>query len=245
MQTCRPLSFFWTSTTVLHHALWLGHIMPESNISCRCAWTSSTNGGGFCLNYSLNRTSLVTLITCLVEWVQLSSQGSREKMSWYSARSKWAESASSGSQEPKPLNSNFLNSFSCLCSVVNFRVWLPWASSNAYIMPGHTCGSGTQLAATTLATGIFFFRVWGYTILFLTMMATLLLPLQFWCKHSVSSNLGAVVLHQHVGHESSHSTLHQWMQSSSVHVYSGWEDINHFAISCGDTSSYSVGSSTL
>ena len=30
---------------------------------------------------------LVTLITCLVEWVQLSLQGSKEKMSWYSARS--------------------------------------------------------------------------------------------------------------------------------------------------------------
>ena len=51
---------------------------------------------------------------------------------------------------------NFSNSFSCLCSVVIFGVWIPWASSNVSIMPGYICGSGTQLAAITLATGIFF-----------------------------------------------------------------------------------------
>ena len=36
MQKCRPPSFFWTSTTTLHHALWLGQIAPESNISLKC-----------------------------------------------------------------------------------------------------------------------------------------------------------------------------------------------------------------
>ena len=84
MQKCRLLSFFHTSTTVLHQTLWLGHIIPESNISQRCVWTSSTNGGGICLNHSLNEASSVTLITCSVEWVQLA--GFYGKMSWYLAR---------------------------------------------------------------------------------------------------------------------------------------------------------------
>ena len=176
MQKCRLPSFFQTNTTALHHTLWLDQIMPESNISHRCAWTSSTNGGGIYLNCSLNRASLVTLITCLLEWLQLSSQGSKEKM-WYSARSEWAESACSGNQDPKLLKSNFLNSFSCLCPAVSFSVWMSWALSNASIMPGHTCSSGTQLGATTLTTGIFFCMVWHYAVLLLTTMATFLLPL--------------------------------------------------------------------
>ena len=46
MQKCRLPAFSQTSTTVLHHTLWLGQIVPESNISCRCAWTSTTNGRG-------------------------------------------------------------------------------------------------------------------------------------------------------------------------------------------------------
>ena len=177
MQKCRLLSFFWTSTTALHHILWLGWIVPESNISHRCAQTSSTNGEGICLICSLNGVSSVTLITCSITWGQPSSQGSKEKMLWYSVRSEWAESASSGGQDPKPLKSNFSNRFSCLCSVVIFGIWMPWVSSNASIMPGHICSSGTWLAATTLATGILFFRVWGYAILFLTMTVTHLLPL--------------------------------------------------------------------
>ena len=177
MQKHSFLSFFQTNTTVLHHALWLGWIVPESNISYRCAQTSSTNGRGISLNCSLNGTSSVTLIRCLVKWLQPSSQDSKEKMSWYSARSEWAKFASSSDQDPKLLKSNFSNSFSCLCSVVSLCVWMPWASSNVSIMPDHTCSSGTWLAATTLTTGIFFFRVWGYAILFLTTMATFLLPL--------------------------------------------------------------------
>ena len=151
--------------------------MPISNISHRSAQTFSTNSRGICLNHSLNGVSSVTLITWSVKWVQLSSQGSKEKMLCYSARSGWAGSDSSGDQDPKPLKFNFSNSFSCLFSMVSFCVWMPWASSNASVMPDHICGSGTQLAATTLATQTFFFRVWGYTILFLTTMATFLLPL--------------------------------------------------------------------
>ena len=177
MQNDRLPSFFQTNTTLLHHMLWLGWMVSDSNISHRCAQTSSTNGGGICLNQSLNGASSVTLITCSVKWIQPSSHGSKEKMLWYSVRSEWAELASSGSQDPKLLYSNFSNSFSCLCPVFSFCVWVPWASTNVSIMPDHICGSGTQLAATTFTTGIFFFRVWGCAILFLTMTAALLLPL--------------------------------------------------------------------
>ena len=177
MQTIYVDSFFQTNTTTLHHVLWLGWIVPESNISHKSAWTSSTNGGGICLNHSLNGTSSVTLITCFVEWVQLSLQGSREKMSWYSSRRDWAESASSGGQDPNSLKFNFSNSFSCLCSAVSYCGWMPRALSKASIIPGIICGSGTWLAATTLATRTFFFNIWGYAILFLTTAVVLLLPL--------------------------------------------------------------------
>ena len=94
MQKCRPQSFFQTNSTALHHALWLGWITPESNISHKCVWTSSTNSRKICLNHPLNRKSSVTLITCLVEWVQLSSLVSKEKMLWYSAKRDWTESTS-------------------------------------------------------------------------------------------------------------------------------------------------------
>ena len=177
IQKHRLPSFFQTSSTALHHTLYLRQIMPESDISHRCAQPSSTNGGGMCLNFSWNGASSVTLITCSVIWVQLSSQGSKEKMSWYSAKSEWVDSTRSRDHDSKLLNSNFSNSFCYLCSVVSFCVWMPWASSNSSIMPGYTCSSGNQLEATTLTTGIFFFRVWGYDVLFLITMAISLLPL--------------------------------------------------------------------
>ena len=88
MQKCRPPSFFQTKTTALHHMLWLEQIAPESIISQKCVWTS-TNGRGIPLNHSLNGVSSVTLITCVMEWVQPSSLGSREKTSWYLAKRVW------------------------------------------------------------------------------------------------------------------------------------------------------------
>ena len=126
IQKCRPLSFFWTSTTALHYALWLGQIIPECNIS-------STNAGGICLKHSLNGVSSVTLITCLVEWVQPSSLGCREKTSWYLAKRDWAEAPSLGGQDSNPLRSNSSSNFSCLCFMVSLGTWRPGASSNASI----------------------------------------------------------------------------------------------------------------
>ena len=119
----RPPSFSWTNTTALHHTLLVGWIAPESNISCRCMQTSSTSGGGICLNCSLNRVLLVTLITCSVEWVQPSSLGSKEKTLWCSAKRDWVEFTRSDCQESNPLKSSSLNNFSCHCFTVNFGGW--------------------------------------------------------------------------------------------------------------------------
>ena len=85
MQKHRPLSFLHSNTTALHHGLWLGHIVPTSNISFTCAWTSSTIGGRILWNLSLKGSSSMILISCFTRSVQPNSPGSMEKMAWYSA----------------------------------------------------------------------------------------------------------------------------------------------------------------
>ena len=123
MQKCRLPSFFHTSTMALHQALRLGLMALDSNISFRWFLTSSTIGGGIHLNHSLKGVLLVTFIVCSVEWVQPSSNGSNENMSWYSARSQWAAFANSGAHESRPLKSSSLNSLPCLCLTFSFGVW--------------------------------------------------------------------------------------------------------------------------
>ena len=79
IQKCKPPSFFLTSTTVLHQALWLVLMAPNSSISFRWFLTSSTIGGGIRLKHSLNGVSSVTLMVCSVEWVHPSSAGVQRK----------------------------------------------------------------------------------------------------------------------------------------------------------------------
>ena len=62
IQKCRPPSIFLTNTTALHHALWLGLIVPDSSISHKWLWTSSASGRGIHLNCSLKGVSSVTFI---------------------------------------------------------------------------------------------------------------------------------------------------------------------------------------
>ena len=73
MQKCRLPSFFLTSTTALHQVLWLGLMAPDSNISLRWFLTSSTIGGGICLNHSLKGVSSSHLYSmlCRVSAAQL------------------------------------------------------------------------------------------------------------------------------------------------------------------------------
>ena len=79
--------------------------------------------GNICLNHSLKGVSSVTFIVCSVEWVQPNSLGSNENMLWYSAKSQWVVSASSGGQESNPLKSSSSNNFPCYCLTVNLGVW--------------------------------------------------------------------------------------------------------------------------
>ena len=168
IQKCKLPSFFHTNTMALHHAHWLGLMAPDSNISFKWFLTSSTNGSGICLNRSLKGLSSVTFIICSLEWVQPNSAGSNENMSWYLARRQQAASASSGVHKSRPLKSNSLNNFPCLCLTVSLGVWESLDSS----APSTNCsplgGSGTGDAATTLATGVFFWRVCEYAVLFHT-----------------------------------------------------------------------------
>ena len=145
----------------LHHAPWLGQIAPDSSFSLRWFQTSSTKGGGICLNCSLKGVSSITLIVCLVEWMQPNSVGSNEKTLWYSAKSQQAASASSGGHKSNPLRSSSSNSFPFLCLTVNWNVWGFWGPSSPSHKLVSISGSGTAIVATALATRVFFWRVWG------------------------------------------------------------------------------------
>ena len=173
------------------------------NISCRCVQISSTNSRVIHLNGSLNGVLSVTLITCSVEWVQPSLLGSKEKM-WYSARKDWVESASLGGQDSNPLKSSSLKNFSCLCFTVILGIWRPWVLSNASITPVCIGGSGTHMAVTALTMGVFFLKIWGYPILFLTTTGTFLLPLCNSVYYPVLLGPEIRAHPQHVGPESSH-----------------------------------------
>ena len=81
-QKCSDPSFFLTNTTALHHGDWLGCIAPTSSISQSEVHTSSKDGGGICLNHSLNGSLSVMWISCLIALVQPSSFPSNKKMLW-------------------------------------------------------------------------------------------------------------------------------------------------------------------
>ena len=109
-----------------------------------------------------------------MEWAQPNSTGSNENTS-YLAKSQQAASASSEAQESRPLKSNSSNNLPCLCLMVSLGVWGLWdalAPSSKCISSG---GLGTGDAATTLATGVFFWRVCEYAVLFLTTTTAFLL----------------------------------------------------------------------
>ena len=144
---------------VLHQALWLGLMAPDSNISFKWFLTSSTIGGGICVNLSLKGVLSVTFIICSVGWVQPNSARSNENMSWYLARSWQVASASSGVHESRLFKSNSSNNLPCLCLTVGSGVWESWdlPTFSSYFSPFG--GSGTGDAATALTMGVFFQRV--------------------------------------------------------------------------------------
>ena len=123
----------------------------------------------------------MTFIICSMEWVQPNSARSNENTSLYLARSWWAVSTSSGTQESRPLKSNSTSNLPCLCLTLSLGVWGSWDSS----APSRNCsfsgGLGTGDVATALATRVFFQRVYEYAVLFLTTETAFLLP----CLNSV------------------------------------------------------------
>ena len=176
IQKWKPPSFFQTNTMVLHQALWLGLIVPDSNISFKWFLTSSTNDGGIYLNHSLKGVSSVTFIICSVEWVQPNSAGSNKNTSWYSAMSWQAASSSARVHESRLLKSNLSNKFPCLCLTVSLGVWESWDSSAPSCNCSPLGGSGTGNATTTQITGVFLQRVCKYVVLFHTTTTAFLLP---------------------------------------------------------------------
>ena len=143
----------------LHKALWLSLVVPDPNISFKWFWTSSTIGSGIHLNHSLKGVLSVTFILCSVEWVQPNSAGSIENMLWYSAWSQQAVSASYGAHKSRPLKSNLSNNLPCLCLTVSLEEWESGDLSAPFCNCSPSGDLGTGNAATTLATGVFFWRV--------------------------------------------------------------------------------------
>ena len=99
----------------------------------------------------------------------------------YLARSQQAVSISSGVQESRPLKSNSSKNLPCLCLAVSLGEWESWDSAAPYSNCSSSRGLGTGYAATALVTGVFFWRVCEYAVLFLTTMTAFLLP----CLNSV------------------------------------------------------------
>ena len=177
MQKCRPLSFFLTNMKAFHHGLWLGWIAPTPNISLMWAITSSTMGGGILWNLSLNGSSSTILISCFTRPIQANSQGSTEKMLWYSVSRAWVDAQFVPVHPSSPDKSNCWRSISFLCSIDVLVHQTPCISSYFSSVQGITSIRGTPFAATTQVTLTPLLIIIGTAVWFLITMATCLLPM--------------------------------------------------------------------
>ena len=172
MQKHRPPSFLHTNTTALHDGLWLGQIVPTSSISFMCALTLSTMGRGILQNLSLKGSSSTVLISCFTRYVQPTSPGSKENMSWYSAnRAAWFLS----DHLSRPDKYSCWKSTSLLHSTDILVHWIPYISSRFSKVPGPTSTWGTTFTATIWVTLTPLAIVIGVAVRFFTMTATHLL----------------------------------------------------------------------
>ena len=172
MQNWRDPSFFHTSTMALHQGDWLGRIAPVSNISLRDAWTSSSKGGGICLNHSLNGSLSLRRISCSIALVHPSSSGSSTKASWYESRSSLAIAALWGVHWLKPSRFNFSNSLSChSCTVMHsFGV----CASSSWVED--VSSRDADIADTMCATHTPFLRNMAWSVIFRTTINICLQP---------------------------------------------------------------------
>ena len=152
MQNCRLLYFLHTNTMALHHGLWLGWIVPNSNISFMWAWTSSIIGGGILWNLSLKGSSSITLISCFARSVQPNPPGSKEKMSWYSTSRAYAVAQFLADHSSSPDKSRCCKSSSFLCPVDILAHWTPCIPCSFSNVPSATSTWGTAFTATTWVT---------------------------------------------------------------------------------------------
>ena len=122
MQKHRLPSFFLTNTTVLHQALWLALIVPDSIISHRWLQTSSTNDRGIHLNHPLKGVSSVTFIVCSVEWGTAQFCGVQQKHVMVLGQEPVGSICQLWRPRAQPTQIQFMKQFPCLCLTVNLGV---------------------------------------------------------------------------------------------------------------------------
>ena len=130
------------------HGLWLGWIVPTSNISFMWALTSSTIGGGILQNLSLKGLSSATQISCFTRLVHPNSPDSSEKTLWYLVSRAWADVQFAPGYPSSPNKSSCWRSVSFLCS----NIWVhqtPIISFSFSNVPGITSMGSTLFTATT------------------------------------------------------------------------------------------------
>ena len=129
-------SFFLTNMMVLHHGLWLGWIVPTSNISFMWALTSFTMGGGILWNLSLKGSSSTTLIPCFTRPIKPNSLNSSEALlSWCSISRAWADTQFAPAHPSSPDKSSCWSSASFLQSIDILVCQTPSISSNFSSVP--------------------------------------------------------------------------------------------------------------
>ena len=176
MQKLRPPSFLHTSTKALHHGLWLGQIVPASNISFIWGQTLSAIGGGTLQNLSLKGSPSVTLISCFTRSVQPNYLPSKEKMLWCSASRVHVAAQFLVDHPSRPDKSSCWKSTSFLCSTDISALWIPSILSGFSNVPSTTPTWGMAFAAMTWMILTFLAMVIRAVVRFLTKTVTHLLP---------------------------------------------------------------------
>ena len=145
---------------------------PASNISQSKVHTSSSSGGGICLNHSLNGSLSVIQISCSTTLVQPSSFPSNVK-TWKDNMRSHAAAAFLGVQLLRPFRSNFSRSF-CYHSATD-RGWCLSSTPRTTSIFGDISVGRTGNTETILTTYTPFFRKIIDSDMFLTTTNTLLL----------------------------------------------------------------------
>ena len=160
--------------------VWLGWIVPTSNISLTWALTSSTIKGCILQNLSLKGSSSTTLISCFTRLVHPNYSDSNVKISWYSVSMAWADVQFAPNHFSSPDKSSCWRSISFLYSIYVLVYQIPCISFNFSRVPGITFTGGTLFEATTWVTLTPLPIIISAAVWFLITMATCLLPVVIW-----------------------------------------------------------------